>query len=86
MREKVDAIFEGALNTYNEHKVSSRTEVWIEVDSDAVTFDKLAALSDLFQTRKINLGTETREGGYCETCAYSYSVVVIRVEDIKVPL
>lgn len=47
-----------------------------------VTFDDLQKLADEFGTKKINFGSETRQGGYCDTCAYSYSVNVVRVEEI----
>jgi hypothetical protein len=46
---------------------------------DKVTFDNLAEASALFGTKAINVGSEEREGGYCETCRYSYSVAIVTV-------
>lgn len=47
---------------------------------DGVTFDKLSAISVMFGgTKLIDIGSEERQGGYCETCAYSYTVAVVNV-------
>lgn len=39
----------------------------------------LKELSGFFGTEEIDVNAETRNGGYCETCAYEYSVDVINV-------
>lgn len=44
-----------------------------------VTFEDLTQLSEIFGTRDINLGSETREGGYCETCRFNYDVTIITI-------
>jgi hypothetical protein len=38
-------------------------------------------ISELFDTKNINFGSETRHGGYCETCAYTYTVKTLTVSD-----
>lgn len=48
-----------------------------------VTFNDLATLSDLF--RMINLSSEIVEEGYCETCSYTTSNVVIEISNIVLP-
>lgn len=53
---------------------------WVlEARRHDVTLDDLAKISMLFGTTKINIGSEAREGGYCDTCRHSYSVSVITV-------
>lgn len=56
----------------------------IETD-EGCSFAQLQVLSEYFQTKDINMGSESREGGYCDTCAYSYSVAVITVLNAKEP-
>lgn len=51
----------------------------IDVRYHDVTFDELSAISEALGTRHINLDNQVREGGYCETCRYSYSVTIITV-------
>ena len=46
------------------------------------SFDDMMKLSNEFGTTNINFETEDREGGYCETCRYSYTVNSIIVKDI----
>lgn len=47
---------------------------------DGVTFADLAIISEIFGgTKAIDIGSEDRQGGYCETCAYSYTVAVVNV-------
>lgn len=79
MRKKVEKILEGAHTEYS--AFPEQREVQICVRGDTVAFDKLVALSDLFQTRKLSFSTVTREA-----CTYNYSVVIICIEDVEVPL
>lgn len=51
----------------------------IEFDDDSVTFDTLQKLADIYGTTIINVGSESRETGYCETCCGSYSVTIVTV-------
>lgn len=48
-----------------------------------VTFEDLQKVSELFGTAKINLDNEIREGGYCETCRYSYSITVLTIMQVR---
>ncbi|MGN6107823.1 MAG: hypothetical protein ACTHU0_22135 [Kofleriaceae bacterium] len=65
----------------NARRVDSRTVV-VEADSDGFSFDNMCVLSEMFGTRKIDAGSERRSGGYCETCAYSYSVSTLCISEI----
>ena len=47
-----------------------------------LTFDQLAKIADFFGTKSINLGTESRDDGFCDTCSSPYSVQIIRVRGI----
>jgi hypothetical protein len=46
-------------------------------DEDYITFDDLRELADIMHTEHVDLQTYSREGGYCETCAYSYTTIII---------
>ena len=46
------------------------------------SFEELSTLSDLFGTRKIDVGTELRDDGYCETCSDPYAIAVVTIRDI----
>jgi hypothetical protein len=74
-RQKVEHIC-GYLKEYSEDELRKSVRITV---SD-VDFAKLARLSRLFKTKDINFGSETRSGGYCETCSYTYGVVVIRID------
>lgn len=67
------------IRKYTEYPEQRKVE--IEISGDEVTFDNLSKMSELFQTKNINFGSETRHGGYCETCAYTYSVTMIYIND-----
>lgn len=45
--------------------------------SDTFNFEDLEKISKILGTKHINLSSETREGGYCETCRYTTSVLVL---------
>ena len=49
---------------------------------DDLTFDQLQVVSEVFGTKNINLSSETEHHGGCESCAFSTTNVVIKVEDI----
>jgi hypothetical protein len=55
---------------------------WLELQVSDVTFDILAALSDLLGTREINVRTERQSSGGCETCNFYYDVGFIQIHDI----
>ena len=48
--------------------------VQVEIETESLNFDQLVWFSKFFGTKNINVNAETREGGYCETCSYTYSV------------
>ena len=50
-----------------------------------ITFDKLQKIVDLFNTKNININSETRHTGGCDTCAYNYSVNILFVKDVTWP-
>lgn len=55
----------------------------VTFDKDTpVNFDTLSTVSEALGTRDINFGSEERSGGYCDTCAYSYTVTVVRIRAI----
>ena len=66
-------------------KRTEKGSIVIEVRYHDITFEDLEKISNLFQTKKINLDNDVREGGYCETCRYSYSVTVLTVIDPVLP-
>lgn len=46
-----------------------------------LTFEDLLALSNAFGTTNINVGTENRDDGYCETCSNPYSLTVVYIKN-----
>ena len=46
-----------------------------------LSFDTLQQISDVFGTKNINVGSDTRDDGYCETCSSPYSVSMVYVND-----
>lgn len=66
-------------------QAKDRELVVIEVRYHDVCFDDLARISKALGTTRINLGSEVREGGYCETCRHSYSVTVMTAWDVVLP-
>lgn len=87
MSEKVSkgikADIKKALGTYPEECTVDGNTVIIELQDISVTYKMLDNLSDLLKTDDINLSTETREGGYCETCHYTYTVTIITAYNCK---
>src|SRR5690242_6953133 len=71
--------------TVEDNALKTDKLVKIELHYHDITFEELQAISKALGTTKINLDNETREGGYCETCRYSYSVTVLTVMDVKLP-
>jgi galactitol-specific phosphotransferase system IIB component len=63
-----------------------RKTIVIEVRCHDTSFDDLVNVSQKFGTKNINLGSEIHEGGHCETCAYSYTVNLIRIKDWTVEI
>lgn len=86
IKEKVKETFTDGIGTGSfgidvlDHREGGFT---VEFRDHEVTFDDLMKLSETFGTKKINFGTETRNDGFCDTCSYSYSVCVVRVDDIS---
>lgn len=83
-----DAVRDFLMNAIH---LGSEYPAVLDVDKDSfkaelryheTTFSDLEKLSIAFGTKDINLGTERRDDGYCETCSYSYTVNTIRVESI----
>lgn len=59
-----------------------RTSVAVEIETDTLTFDHLVWFSEFFGTKDIDVNAETREGGYCETCAYTYAVQRLKIRNV----
>ncbi len=95
MKNKVSTLLKGLDQNFDIEKVEKST-IKNKYDihfcfrndyagnKDSVDFDLLLKLSKLFQTKKINLGSESRDDGYCETCSNPYSVVVIRINEATI--
>lgn len=74
------------IESYHESVEQSYLSFEVRGDSDtAVTFDDLQILSSRLGTTKINLGTQTRDEGYCESCHSYYGVVTVNIEAIGIP-
>ena len=49
---------------------------------EEVGMQDLDVISEIFGTKLINIGSEERDDGYCETCSSPYSATIIRVSGI----
>jgi hypothetical protein len=54
----------------------------LEVQQRSVSYDDLVELWQLFGTTKIDLETETRNTGGCDTCNYEYEHTTIVVREM----
>lgn len=76
---KVNEMFAGCLSVTN---INDRS-FDIEFEDRNTSFADMEEISKVFGTRNINFKSESREGGYCETCSYSYTVNIVTVADIS---
>ena len=83
--EDIIKIFNNALvRSYSEDTSCETVSFEVEADDDSVDFDKLARLSDLLHTRKINLSKSYKAQLGCETCGYGKSTLVpVTCSDVK---
>ena len=56
--------------------------VTVEFENRDTSFADLQMLSEFFGTKNINMGSEVRNGGVCETCSFTYTVNIVTVSDI----
>lgn len=71
-------------NTINEYEEDPKSgTVRIEVDTEAIDFDMLQKLTVVFGTKLIDIGSSTREEGYCETCAYTQAVTTLSIRGVN---
>jgi hypothetical protein len=68
------------------NKLGNHEIVVIEVRYHDISFEDLVKVSKALGTTRINLDSQTREGGFCETCRYSYSITVLTVWDVRLPV
>lgn len=66
-------------------QMKDRELVVMEVRYHDITFEDLVKVSEALGTTRINLDNDVREGGYCETCRYSYTVTVLTAWDAVLP-
>lgn len=69
------------IEEYKEYP--ARAEVEFVLQRTEFNAEKLFKLSDLLGTGTIEIETETRYGGYCETCSYEYGVMVLTAKGVK---
>lgn len=56
--------------------------ITLELREAEFTFANLVLLSEMFGTRDINMSSEQRDDGYCETCSSPYSVQIVRISNV----
>lgn len=59
--------------------------VAIELQYYDIKFEDLVEVSKALGTTRINIDSDVRERGYCETCRYSYTVTVLTAWDVVLP-
>lgn len=87
MAEKVnddlEAAIRKALDTYPRNCIVDKNTITIELCDTNITYKMLDNLSELLKTDSIDISSETREGGYCESCYYTYTVTVLTAYNCK---
>ncbi len=51
----------------------------VRAEETLFSFEKLSSLAADLGTNLINIGSEERDDGYCETCSAPYNVVVLTI-------
>jgi hypothetical protein len=85
IQDKLDEIFpkpKWAFSGFASLEAMNEKGFVICFEEHETSFDDLVKISEAFGTKVINFKSETREGGYCETCSYSYSVNLVSVDDV----
>ena len=52
------------------------------VFGDDIEFKTMLIISELFDTKNINFGSETRSGGYCDTCGGKH-ITTLTIKNYK---
>lgn len=82
--DEVEVNFYGG-NRFSKSHVEVEVAAMYSIGDDAVTFDDLVFLSELFKTNNINLGSMTKTDG-CETCDYgSRASLTVYIKDATFP-
>jgi len=71
------------LLTWECMDVSLKGDIYIET-KQTITYSLLDELSKLFKTSSINISSETRNSGGCDTCNFEYLVNTISISDAKI--
>ncbi len=62
------------------HKTSIDGDKYVVVEQeDSVTYKQLDILAVFFNTDLINISSEVRNGGSCESCSFDYAVNLITI-------
>lgn len=63
-------------------EVTERTDGTLEIEfSQDPTFDLVAAVAEAYGTRDIDIRSDVRNSGGCETCDFTYGVCVLHVRN-----
>lgn len=80
---------ETVRNALEHHYVSDYEEdpklgtINVSLDSNDIEFDLLNKLSTVLNTKLIDIGSSSREEGYCETCAYTQEITTLFIRGVK---
>lgn len=80
-KQKLEGLLRDTLG-YVELDDLQADKVVIQSADHQFTFDDMAKLSEMFGTNNINIGSESRTYGYCETCGGEEQLTVLTVYKI----
>lgn len=82
IRKCLGEIWSDFAPSFEIHKDGQGFTIEIDSDNSCVGYDHLEKLSTVFGTKRINLTSETRSSGGCETCNFEWGVTMVEVKDV----
>lgn len=77
----VDTLEYETVSEYEEFP--SEGIIKLTVGTEQLSFDLLRKLSSVLNTKLIDIGSGTREEGYCETCAYTQEFTTLTIRGVS---
>ena len=80
----VDGLEDFTVEVIEKGRRAGTIDVVLEKTEATLTFETLDKIATLFQSKKINVEAGERQGGYCETCAYTESYAKVTIYEAVV--
>lgn len=67
-----------------DNRIAEDNYLVITCKGQALSFAEMCTISEILNTKKIDVGTETRDFGYCESCSYTETFHVLTVREYTI--